>query len=89
MTKNTPPGIAGNVKRAGAPLRQWASQSYSASNGRPVSSLGVDQSGYGSPSATHCENPSRQIPSGFEARDRRATTDPRPVRTREFTKQVD
>jgi hypothetical protein len=84
--KSTPAGIAGNASHDGIPMRQWASRSYSATTGRPASSLG-DQYGRGSPSTTHAENLSNQIPDGW-GRDRRATTDTLPVRTREFTRKV-
>jgi hypothetical protein len=68
-------------------MRQWASPSYSAEDGRPASSL-ADNDGRGSPSTTHAANVSAQIPGGFAHIDKRRTTDPRPVHTREFTKKV-
>jgi hypothetical protein len=54
-----------------------------------ASSLATDQFGRGSPSTTHSEGLSNQIPGGFERRTARAVQDSRPVRTREFTKVVD
>jgi hypothetical protein len=87
-TKSTPRGIAGNAARDGVPLRDWASRSYSATDGRSASSL-ADQFGRGSPSTTHSGPANAQIPSGFERADRKRTTDSRPVRTRPFTEQYD
>lgn len=90
MTKReTPRGVAGNVGRNRVPLRSWASEaSYSARDGRAGSSL-ADHFGKGSPSTTHAENLSGQIPSGFKHIDKRRSQDPRPVRDREFTKVVE
>ena len=70
------------------PLRDWASTSYGASDGRSVSSLAND-SGVGSPSTTHVQGASAQIPGGFERCDRRRTQDATPVRKRPFTEQRD
>src|SRR5215469_13939076 len=58
---STPAGYAGNARYPHTPLRDWASQSYSASNGRAASSL-AGQDNRGSPSTTHAENISAQIP---------------------------
>jgi hypothetical protein len=73
---------------AKGPLRDWASASYSAKDGRAVSSLG-DHDGRGSPSTTHAEHVSAQIPGGFERCDRERSQDPRPVHKRPFTERVD
>lgn len=86
--KSTPRGLAGNAARDGVPLRDWASRSYSATDGRSASSLG-DQFGRGSPSTTHSGPANAQIPGGFERCDRIRTTDATPVRKRPFTEQRD
>ena len=86
--KSTPRGVAGNAERANTPLRDWASRSYSSTTGTAASSL-ADQRNMGSPSTTHAENISAQIPGGFERADRKRTTNSRPVRTRPFTEQYD
>jgi hypothetical protein len=87
--KNTPAGVAGNVRHEYVPLRQWTACSYGV-NGRPVSSLSADQRGTGSPSTTHVENKNLgydQIPSSaFSAIDKRRCQDATPVRDRAFTK---
>jgi hypothetical protein len=67
-----------------APLRSWASKSYSATDGRPASSL-ADHDGRGSPSTTHAPDVSAQIPEGFGHIDRQRTQDRTPVRKRAFT----
>jgi hypothetical protein len=58
------------------PLRQWASSSYD-----PIDSR------------SHVSNdhaqPNRQLPSGFEARDRRCTQGRTPVRDRGYTDKYD
>jgi hypothetical protein len=88
-SKQTPRGIAGNAKQyQNIRLRQWASSSYSATNGRAASSL-AGEDNVGSPSTTHAENISRQIPGGFEARDARYLQDSTPVFRRPFTQKVD
>jgi hypothetical protein len=87
-TKGTPAGVAGNVGRDGTPMRQWASRSYSASDGRAASSLATDQYGRGSPSTTHAENLSNQLNDAFHAIDKRRTTNSTPVRNRPFTTKV-
>lgn len=88
MVMKSTRGIAGNVARDGIPLRDWASRSYSATDGRSVSSL-ADQFNRGSPSTTHSGPGSTQIPGGFAQCDRRRTQDATPVRKRPFTEQVD
>jgi hypothetical protein len=63
----------------GSPLRQWAAASYSPLNGFQAS--GLDGS------AIHGQQPSAQPvreDSGFQARDRRATQNPTPVRMRKI-----
>lgn len=83
--KSTPAGIAGNAERyTGIPLRQFASASYGASDGRAVSSL-ADQNGRGSPSTTHAVGVSRQYTDAFDAIDKRRTQNKTPVRERSFT----
>jgi hypothetical protein len=63
---------------SGPPLRQWASASYSPDSGFAAS--GLDGSSiHGKPSA----QPVRED-SGFQARDRRATQNPTPVRLRKI-----
>ena len=90
MMKKTPRGQSGNAGRyVGIVDRQWASNSYSATDGRAASSLGVDQSGSSPVGSKVGTNLNRQIPSGFEARDARCTQNAMPVRKRPFTTQVD
>jgi hypothetical protein len=74
--------------RKGTPLRDWSCASYGASDGRSVSSL-ADYSGRGSPSTTHVEGASAQIPTAFNHIDRQRTQDKTPVRKRPFTEVVD
>jgi hypothetical protein len=88
MMKSTPRGVAGNVSRDGVVNRQWSSRSYSALDGRSASSLG-DQFGRGSPSTTHAENLSGQIPDAFSTIDGRRTQDATPVAKRPFTRAVE
>lgn len=84
-SKQTPKGLAGNVARSRVPLRSWTSEaSYSATDGRAGSSL-ADQFGRGSPSTTHAENLSGQIPGGFDKIDKRRSQDPTPVAKRRYT----
>ena len=79
-----------SVPRQDANLRDWSRASYSAVDGRAVTSIG-DEYGRGGPpdSSDHCRGLSAQIPSGFEGRDRRATQNPTPVRKRPYTQAVD
>jgi hypothetical protein len=84
MTKNNTPRSSGGK----GPLRDWASKSYSSSNGRSASSVFENgDSGRGWTNAGADVN--NQIPGGFERRTARTVQDRRPVRTREFTKVVD
>jgi hypothetical protein len=65
MTKhNTAPGSDGSSR-----LRQWATPSYD-QNGRAARSSEEEQRSYSYDDGSVC-HPSKQIPSGFEARDKR------------------
>jgi len=87
--KTTSPGTAGNAhRRVGIPLRQWQGASYDV-HGRSVPSTVSGQDARDYPGIGNAiESTPRQLSDAFVARDRRATTDPRPVRTREFTRKV-
>jgi hypothetical protein len=64
-------------------LRRWSQSSYSAQDGRAVSSL-KDEYLRGGPadSADHCVNPNAQIPTAFKGLDAERTQDRTPVRKR-------
>jgi len=70
--------------KKGVPLRDWSCPSYSASNGRPASSL-ANYDGTGSPSTTHAPDVSAQIPTAFSNIDKTRTQSSVPVRKRPFT----
>jgi hypothetical protein len=77
-SKSMRAGLAGNVARDNVPLRQWSARSYSANDGRSASSL-ADQRNVGSPSTTHANPCSAQIPDAFKGIDARRTQNPTPV----------
>jgi hypothetical protein len=77
-TKHDSPGSSTGGK---GPLRDWSTPSYSATDGRSVSSL-ADHNGRGSPSTTHVEGASAQIPTAFKGLDAARTQDKTPVRKR-------
>jgi hypothetical protein len=79
MAKNLTPG-----SKPGARLRQWAAPSYDASTGRCAASSMEEQRSYGFDAGERC-TPSKQIPTGFEGRDRRATQNRTPVKHRPVT----
>jgi hypothetical protein len=70
------------------PLRQWAAPSYDPTSGRSVSSIDPQGSREHVFANNHATG-NAQIPGGFDAIDKRRTTDPRPVHTREFTKKAE
>ena len=88
MAKETPRGVAGNAGHKDIPLRDWSMGSYNADTGRSHSSI-AEYGGEAPLKGNYAGKCSAQIPTGFEKLDRQRTTDPRPVRTREFTKRVD
>ena len=79
--KHQSPGSSGGK----GPLRDWSTPSYSATDGRAITSIGNHHYGRGSPSTTHAENVSAQIPSAFDAIDKRRTQGRTPVKHRAFT----
>lgn len=83
MKSSKGPGSSGGR----GPLRQWASSSYDPIDGRSHSSVDEEDS------RSHVSNdhaqPNRQLPSGFEARDRRCTQGRTPVRDRGYTDKYD
>jgi hypothetical protein len=87
-SKDTPRGLAGNAKNQTTPMRQFASPSYDPNSGRAVSSVDAQGSREHVFANNHASG-NAQIPSGFEHLDKRRSTDPRPVHTREFTKEVE
>jgi len=64
-------------------LRSWSRASYSAVDGRAITSIG-DERGRGGPadSADHCDNANAQIPTAFKRLDAERTQDGTPVRKR-------
>jgi len=65
------------------PLRNWSQASYSAQDGRAVSSLKESNlRGGPSDSADHCVNPNAQIPTAFKRLDAERTQDRTPLRKR-------
>jgi hypothetical protein len=80
VMKTRPSGYGSSNQNLRAPCA-----SYSATDGRPVSSL-AERNGRGSPSTTHAENLSAQVPDKW-ARDTRAVQGRTPVRDRPFTQK--
>jgi hypothetical protein len=87
MTKkndtNSPVGSHGGKD----PLRNWSMGSYNADTGRSHSSIAED-GGKGPLHSNYAGECNPQIPS-FADLDKRRSQDPRPVRTREFTRRFD
>jgi hypothetical protein len=83
--KETARGTTGNAKNVTTPLRQWSAPSYDPNSGRAVSAVDAQ----GSKEHVFANNHARgsaQIPGGFDKINKRRSTDPTPVRDRQFTK---
>ena len=81
-------GTVGNAHRRDEPLRNWSMGSYNADTGRSHSSV-AEYHGEAPLHGNYAGKCDPQIPTGFAAIDKRRSQDPRPVRTREFTKKVE